>query len=62
MVFEICKKTKTNIYLSGKGALNYLTKENLQLFKKNNMILNGGVYSSSLFTISELSFVDGYPV
>ena len=39
LVLDLCKKTNADIYLSGQGAKNYLTVEQIKKFEKDNIIL-----------------------
>lgn len=60
LVLEICRKTKSKNYLSGRGALNYMTEDLLENFKLNNITIQWHSFSHPVYSqYSNFAFVEG---
>lgn len=60
LVFEICQKTNTNVYLSGRGALNYLTNDHFEQFKNASVELVWHSFKHPIYVQDpKFNFVEG---
>jgi len=60
LVFNICKKNKATIYLSGQGAKNYMTEEDYKNFNKNNIKIQWHEFKHPAYTqVEKFPFVSG---
>ena len=60
LVLEICRKTNTRTYLSGKGALNYMSSELLERFEFHGIGIEWQVFKHPIYNqVNNIQFVEG---
>jgi hypothetical protein len=60
LVFEICRRTETKIYLSGRGAMNYMPVDLLEKFNANGITIQWHNFVHPIYSQNpKFAFVEG---